>query len=173
MIFLMYYGGLSRHRSILLLLAYALAGSVAGFLVMFFAPGKAYRLGTPPTVDVFILRTLRFPLEFLMDTLRSAPIPTLFLFCVSGVVVFCAVQVYKLPVPRFGVIVLRMAIVLIVMYILIATSFAPSVYGQSYPIARARFVGYLFFNIAVLLTGGFIGMWLANIVRFSWALPLV
>jgi hypothetical protein len=165
---LMYYGGVGKYRLMLLLFIYALAGAVIGFLVMFFSPGKAFRLSTTPTVDVFILRTLRFPLEFLLDAIRVAPVPTFFLFSVSVVFFFCTFQIYTPPILRFDSLILKILIVLLAMYVLIAASFAPSVYGQSYPVARARFLGYLFFNAALLLSGGFIGIWLANVIRFSW-----
>ncbi|MFT3892296.1 MAG: hypothetical protein QM730_11735 [Anaerolineales bacterium] len=165
---LLYYSGLDKHRSMLLMVSYVLAGTVIGFLVMFFAPGKAFRLSTTPTVDIFLLRTLRFPLEFLLDTIRVSPIPTIFLFGVSVVFFFFTFQVYSPPILRAGSVVVRILIVLLAMYILIAASFAPSAYAQSYPIARARFLGYLFFNANLVVSGGLLGIWLANIMQFSW-----
>ena len=172
LVLLAYFGGLRKSRSMSLLLAYALAGSLAGFFVMFFAPGKAFRLDTPPAMDVFILRTLIFPLEFITDTLRVSPLPTLFLLCASAAMFYCAFSVYGLPGARIGATGLRIAIILLAMYILIAASFAPSAYGQSYPVARARFLGYLIFNIAVLSTGGLIGIWLAKHLRLTLGISL-
>jgi hypothetical protein len=171
---LMRHGGFAKHRSMISLLACALAGSVAGLLMMFFAPGTAFRLGgsSPLSIDVLILRILRSPSEFLIDTLRVAPVPTLYLLFTSVVVFFCVFHYYKFYKPRPVVIISLVVIVLSAMYVLIAASFAPSIYGQSYPAPRARFIGYLFFNIAVLLTGGFIGIWLANVDWFTWGVPV-
>jgi hypothetical protein len=49
------------------------------------------------------------------------------------------------------------------MYLLIAASFAPSVYGQSYPVPRARFAARVVMTIALLMEGALIGTLAAQI----------
>ena len=48
-------------------------------------------------------------------------------------------------------------------YLLIAASFAPSAYGQSYPVARARFIGRLLLTSALMLDGALLGILVAQI----------
>jgi hypothetical protein len=51
-----------------------------------------------------------------------------------------------------------MLLVLALGYLLIAASFAPSAYGQSYPAARARFLGRVLMTLALLLDGALLGI---------------
>ena len=50
----------------------------------------------------------------------------------------------------------------ILAYILIAVSFAPSVYGQAFPAERARFLGRLLMTAALMFEGGGLGIFLRN-----------
>jgi hypothetical protein len=65
-----------------------------------------------------------------------------------------------------------MLIVLALAYLLIAASFAPSVYGQSYPVPRARFTARMVMTVALMIEGALIGL-LATQVRASSAQPAV
>ena len=51
-----------------------------------------------------------------------------------------------------------MLIVLVLAYLLIAASFAPSVYGQSYPVPRARFAARVIMTTALLAEGALLGV---------------
>jgi hypothetical protein len=59
-----------------------------------------------------------------------------------------------------------MAILLILVmflaYLFIAASFAPSVYGQSYPVPRARFVARVIMSGALMVEGGLLGALVAQ-----------
>jgi hypothetical protein len=55
-----------------------------------------------------------------------------------------------------------MAAVPVLTYILIAASFSPSVYGQSFPEARARFAARLLMTMALMLEGICIGLLVAQ-----------
>jgi hypothetical protein len=61
---------------------------------------------------------------------------------------------------RLGILLL---IVLILTYLFIAASFAPSAYGQSYPAARARFIGRLLLTGAFMVEGALMGTLLAQL----------
>jgi hypothetical protein len=50
----------------------------------------------------------------------------------------------------------------ILAFILIAVSFAPSVYGQAFPAERARFLGRLLMTTALMIEGGGLGILLAQ-----------
>lgn len=171
---LLRHGGPVRHRSLISMLACALIGSIAGLSAMFFAPGAAFRLGGASSPDwaTLIYRIVLAPSEFLMDTLRVVPVPTLFLLLASVGVFFCVFQFSQPFKPRPVVLISLAVIVFSTMYLLIAASFAPSIYGQTYPAPRARFLGYLLFNVTALLTGGLIGAWLAGLNRPAWSASL-
>jgi hypothetical protein len=53
-------------------------------------------------------------------------------------------------------------VVLLLGYILITASFAPSVYGQAFPAARARFVGVVLLTCTFMVTGALIGILVAK-----------
>ena len=53
--------------------------------------------------------------------------------------------------------------VLLIGYLLIAASFAPSIYGQSYPAGRARFAGMVLFICMLMLSGAIVGVLLTHI----------
>jgi hypothetical protein len=55
---------------------------------------------------------------------------------------------------------------------LIAASFAPSVYGQSFPVPRARFSGRVVLTCALMVNGALIGM-LAAQIRIKRTLAVV
>jgi hypothetical protein len=58
---------------------------------------------------------------------------------------------------------LLMLVVLVLAYIFIAASFAPSAYGQSYPVPRARFAARVIMTVALMTEGALIGALAAQI----------
>src|SRR5829696_6861898 len=55
-----------------------------------------------------------------------------------------------------------MVVIFLIAYLLIAATFAPSVYGQSYPVARARFAGRVLMTSALMINGALLGILAAN-----------
>jgi hypothetical protein len=55
-----------------------------------------------------------------------------------------------------------MILLLFLTYLFIAASFAPSVYGQSYPVPRARFIARVLMTVALLAEGGLLGTLVAQ-----------
>jgi hypothetical protein len=56
-----------------------------------------------------------------------------------------------------------MLLVSLLVYLLIAASFAPSVYGQSYPVPRARFAARVLMTGALMMEGALLGTLLGQI----------
>jgi hypothetical protein len=56
-----------------------------------------------------------------------------------------------------------MIIVFVLAYLFIAASFAPSVYGQSFPVPRARFVARVVMTVALMMEGALLGVLLAQL----------
>jgi len=60
-----------------------------------------------------------------------------------------------------------MVLVLLLAYLLIAASFAPSAYGQSYPAPRARFAGRVLMTAALMMEGALLGTLVAQVVALQ------
>lgn len=156
---------LSR-RSILTVLLWSLSGALVALLVMAFAPANSLRLQTPPPgLLELVSRTLRHPFEFIVDTLRTRPTPMLISVALPAVLLYVKFakpsrnlsrEAYK----RLGILIIAVSLIA---YILIAATFAPSIYGQSYPIARARFAGRMLMTGALMINGALLGILAANV----------
>ena len=150
-----------NRRSILILLCWSLLGAVTALLVMGLAPANSLRMQTPPPpVLELISKIIYYPSFFVTGTLRTLPTPTLISIVVPAVLFYVK---YAYPFQslskearnRLG---LLMLIVLVLAYLLIAASFAPSVYGQSYPVPRARFAARVIMTAALMAEGALIGV---------------
>jgi hypothetical protein len=154
-------------RSALITLAWAFAGALLSMVTMYLSPANVIRLGIPPpSFPVLTELTLRFTIDFVLDTIRTLPLPSLVSVAVPALIVY---GLYSLP-PRQELskqqkVHLWIAIVVIpaLMYLLIAASFAPSAYGQSYPVPRARFAGRLMMTTALMLEGALLGVLAAQV----------
>ena len=150
-----------NRRSILILLVWSLVGAVTALLVMGLAPANSLRMQTPPPPLLeLISKIIYYPSFFVTGTLRTLPTPTLISIVVPAVLFYVK---YGYPFQslsrdernRLG---LLMLIVLVLAYLLIAASFAPSVYGQSYPVPRARFAARVIMTAALMTEGAMIGV---------------
>lgn len=153
-------------RPRLLLLFSTLAGAFAALLLLGLAPANSIRLETaPPGLTELVLKSFQFPFEFVSDVFRSSPLSTLITFFLPAVLFYAEYsrpdRAY--PAPRW--IVLLVIAATLLSYLLIAASFAPSVYGQSYPVARARFAGRVILTCALMMNGALIGILLAGIKK--------
>jgi Family of unknown function (DUF6056) len=150
--------------SALTLLTWTLGGGLLALAVMVFSPANAFRLGSPPPgIPILIYRTILYTLQFILDSFATLPLPTLVSIAIPAFLfygLFAAVPTLSSGQKRLLLIIMAAAPVL--MYIMIAASFAPSVYGQSYPIERARFAGRLMMTTASLLEGACLGVLFAQ-----------
>ena len=172
-----------RRFAALTLLAWIFAGGIIAFMVMILSPANASRLGIPPPDLVTLLyRTLIYTIQFIIDSLKILPFPTLVSVGIPFLVfysLFAAAPAISSGQRR--ILLFIMAATPILMYILIAASFAPSAYGESYPEARARFAGRLIMIIALMLEGACFGFifaqwkirWQQNTINLALALLTV
>jgi hypothetical protein len=162
---LWWWGDAHDRRPVLMLLLWSLAGAVTALLVMGLAPANSLRMQTPPPGLLELLsRVVYYPAYFITDTFRSLPVPTLFSVAVPAVFFYVK---YMYTLDRFseerrrymGILLLA---ILVLAYLLIAASFAPSAYGQSYPAPRARFIGRVLMTAALMTEGALLGLLAAN-----------
>lgn len=153
----------SRGSSFRILFA-TLAGSFFALIVLALSPANSIRLeSAPPGLFQLIFETFQYPLFFIVDTFRSLPLPTLVSIAFPFILFLGLSSSQGIPRVTAKQMILLMIVVLLLAYLFIAASFAPSVYGQSYPIPRARFAARVILTCALLMEGALIGIWIANL----------
>ena len=160
------WGRRESRRSILTILIWALIGTLSALMVMGLAPANSIRLQTPPPgLLELISRIIRFPFDFIVDTFKSLPVPTLISIALPAVIFYVKFAFYspELSKETRNLLGILLLITPLLAYLLIAASFAPSAYGQSYPVARARFIGRLLLTSAFMLEGALLGVLVAQI----------
>jgi hypothetical protein len=114
---------------------------------------------TPPSIPVAFARTFDYGLEFILNSFRTLPLPTLFTVLIPFLIFY---NLYASPVSELNpeqhkrVYVLLVAVP-IFSYLLIVASFLPSVYGQSFPVERARFTGQLCLVVGLMVEAALLG----------------
>jgi hypothetical protein len=156
-------------KSVRILLIWSFIGAVLALVVLALAPANSLRLDRPPPgLFELINRIIIFPIDFIIDTLRTRPTPTIVSVVMPAILFYVY---YSHPSrnisddvrKRLGILMIG---ILLLAYLLIAASFAPSAYGQSYPVGRARFAGRLIMTIALMADGALLGMLLSSTRRF-------
>jgi len=158
------------------LLAWSLGGALLALAVMFFSPGNERRLGTPPPeFHILILRAFRHAVEFVLASTTVVPLP-MFLSIVIPFLIFYgfyARSASPLPDSRVKLVKIALTLTPALVYLLIAASFAPSEYAQSYPIGRARFPAQFLLTAGLMLEGSGLGILLSQWrPRLTRALPI-
>jgi hypothetical protein len=153
-----------RRTGALRLLGWTLAGGILALAVMVASPAQSFRMGTPPPAPgLFLYRTVLYPLQFIRDSLETLPLPMLVSVLIPAVVLFglfaCAPALSAEKRRRMA---LLMGVAIALMYGLIAASFAPSIYGQGYPVERARFAARLVMTTTAVFEGASLGAFAAQ-----------
>jgi hypothetical protein len=147
-------------RSVLVLLVWSLMGASTALIVMAVAPANSLRMQTaPPGLVELISRIIYYPSYFIVDTLRAFPLPTLFSIAVPALLFYVKYTYFPQNLSRevrnrLGIVMIAL---LLLTYLFIAAGFAPSAYGQSYPVPRARFIGRVLMTAALIMEGVLLG----------------
>ncbi len=149
-----------RRLPALHLLIWTFAGGLLALIVMGLAPGNSFRLGTPPpSVPVLLERTVLYSLQFVRDSIQTLPLASVVSVVIGGLLFYVLFACEPaLSAGQNTRLALMLALTPVLMYAMIAASFAPSVYGQAYPVERARFAGRLMMTSAALLEGACLGV---------------
>ncbi|HEX8991721.1 MAG TPA: DUF6056 family protein [Anaerolineales bacterium] len=153
-----------RRAVALRLVAWTAGGGLLALAVMGFSPGNAFHMAAPPPpFPLLVERTLLYSVEFIRDSLVTLPLPTIVSILLPAALFYCLLACTPAlsSGQRRGVLVL-VVVTPILMYGLIAASFAPSVYGQAYPVERARIAGRLMMTTAALVEGACLGTFVAQ-----------
>ena len=160
------WGSRKFRRTALILLLWSLAGGILALVVLALAPANSLRLDRPPPGFLELgSRILLFPYEFIVDTLRTRPTPTIISVIMPALFFYVyyshpSRNISDQARNRLGIL---MIAILLIAYLLISASFAPSAYGQSYPVGRARFAGRLLMTSALIAEGALLGILVSNL----------
>jgi hypothetical protein len=159
------------------LLIWSFAGAVLALVVMAIAPANSFRLGNtaPPTFLILFSRTFRYGFDFILNSFRTLPLPTLFTVLMPFLIFY---NLYASPIPVLTTTqrnrsLIILAVIPTLSYLLIVVSFLPSVYGQSFPVERARFTGQVCLVAGLMIEASLLGSLSAQYrSRITKALPL-
>lgn len=148
-------------KTALTLLTVSFVGAVLALIVMAVSPAHAFRLSNaePPSIPVAFARTFDYGIEFIINSFRTLPLPTLFTVLIPFLIFY---HLYAAPIPALSSeqrkrIYILLAGIPILSYLLIVASFLPSVYGQSFPVERARFTGQLCLVVGLMIESALLG----------------
>lgn len=127
-----------KHNPVFLI--FALLGSAAAIVIMAKSPANQWRMEAmppPDSFDEFVFYTLRYSWDFVVDSLKTQPLPNIVFVLGSAAVALAVFPQIGLSIS-FRSAIIGIAAVLIFTYGLIVFSVAPSVYaGTNYPAPRA------------------------------------
>jgi hypothetical protein len=168
-------------RTLLALAVSVFVGAVSALIVMAVSPAVLNLGRNTPSFVEWLQRTTQYTYLFMIDVFKTLPLPSLFSFVFSTILVFVIYRdkensnIINAQVNRNIALALPFILIL-----LIAAGFSTSAYGQSYPVARARFFAHYLTTITLMFEGALLGMWLSQIkwkffgnVRFEYMAILI
>lgn len=154
-----------RRKPALTLLIALLIGALIALFVMFLSPANEERIndenGSPP-ITVVLIRAVEYSFLFLRISVTTLPLPILGLLTISSLMSYLLFvgQAKGRFEARFLWIFLFIPVFT---YLLVYASFAPSAYGQSYPVERVRFPAHFILTSALTSFGVCLGYVLSYI----------
>lgn len=151
-------------RTLLSLIAPVFAGAVSALIVMAVSPAALNLSRNTPSFVEWIYRTTQYTYLFMIDAFKTLPLPSLLSFAFSAILFFVIYRGKENSNTINARVNRNIALVLpFILLLLIAAGFSTSAYGQSYPVARARFFAHYLITITLVFEGAFFGMWLSQV----------
>jgi hypothetical protein len=150
----------------LALLVSVFVGALLGLAAMVLSPATA-DASQESTFEVFslLLTSFRFSFEFIIDSLKTQPLPIFSAFLLTLALVWLHGQMRpsELSYEHRRMIWIAMIAVPLLAWLLIAAGFSPSVYGQSFPVERSRFLARAILIAVFMLEGALMGLILGHV----------
>lgn len=149
----------------LVLVSATLAGALLAMIGMLVTPANAIRLdaaAAPSMLDV-VARSLTYAVQFLSEAVRLLKLPLGFTLLAGAALAYCHFRSDEVTLPRRAW--LGLILVPLLTYVLIVAAFAPSAYGQSFPVDRVRFPAHALLAASLLTLGGLLGLLLSRLPR--------
>ncbi|MGE5379080.1 MAG: hypothetical protein ACM3XO_28815 [Bacteroidota bacterium] len=153
----------------LALLGSVFVGAFLGLLAMLLSPATAGAAQEKTLNVVHLLATsFLFSYQFIFDSFKTQPLPLFLALLIPLILVWAhgQIQPSELSSRRRRTILIVMAAAPFLAWVLIAAGFSPSVYGQSYPVERMRFLARAILIATFMLEGVLLGLFLGQ-VKFS------
>lgn len=150
-----YFDTSARRQPALTLLTAMLIGALAALFAMFMSPANEFRINEengPPSLITVLIRDVNFSFLFLRVAVTNLPLPLFMLLAISGLFsyqFFLDKRTKKIETRFYWIFLL----IPVLLYGLIFATFAPSAYGQSYPLERVRFPAYFLLMGAIMALG--------------------
>jgi hypothetical protein len=159
-------------RPILVLITATLTGALLAMIGMLITPANAIRLEgaqTPSMLDV-ILRSFTYAALFFSESARLLKIPLGFTFVSGGLLANLYFKTTDISLHRRAW--LGLLLVPALAYLLTVAAFAPSAYGQSFPVDRVRFPAHALLAASLLTEGGLLGLLASRLPLPRWTTTL-
>jgi hypothetical protein len=167
----------TTRRAALALITAALTGALLAMVGMFITPANAIRLDdtATPSLMTVILRALSFAVQFLSEAARLLKQPSAFALGSGALLAYASVKLGGVDAPPARKLWIGIIVLPVLTYLLTVAAFAPSAYGQSFPLERVRFPAHVLLVSALILEGGLIGLLAARwpILRWPTALAVL
>lgn len=147
------------------LVAWTFTGAFLGLMIMFFSPAGA-NIAEKRNLDFVVIagKSFFYSYLFIIDSLKIVPLPTFLSVLMPLLLVWLYKQAQLSPLSRKDryIILIEIVAIPILMWLLIAAGFSPSVYGQNYPVERMRFLARTIMIAAFMLEGALFGVLLKD-----------
>lgn len=146
-------------------LAWPFAGAFLGLLTLVFSPAGINSTQDRSLNMIEILgKSFLYSYEFMVDTLRTQPLPIVLTVLIPLLLFWLYA---KDLLPKYSQEQTRIIWYIILaapfmVWFLIAAGFAPSAYGQGFPVERMRFLARFLMILTFMFTGGLFGIFLRN-----------
>lgn len=150
----------------LALLASIFWGVFLGLLAMLLSPATASAAQAKTFNLVQLLTTsFVFSYQFIADSLKTQPLPLLVTLLIPLILVWAHGQIHpsELSSRQRRALLLGMLAAPFLAWLLIAAGFSPSVYGQSFPVERMRFLARGILIATFMLEGVYLGLLLGQL----------
>ncbi|MEP7134749.1 MAG: DUF6056 family protein [Chloroflexota bacterium] len=150
----------------LALLASIFMGVLLGLMVMILSPAGA-KIAQARDLNLVVIFSKSFIYSYLffVDSLKTIPLPMALSVIMPLMLIWLYKQIEPSPLSRNDVYIILIGIVTVpvLIWLLIAAGFAPSVYGQNYPVERMRFLARTIMIVAFMMEGALFGVLLKDI----------
>ena len=149
-----------KEKNLLTLTGIIAFASLVSVGLMSLSPGIKWRVSHTPTLWVFIQRILTYPSDFIVDSLRTLPLPSLLTLLIPLIIFFLVTK--KEYINRKQIFITAIAAPFI-LYILLIINFSPSAYAQAYPADRALLGARFLLTALLALEGAILGIHLSQL----------
>ncbi|MHB8933293.1 MAG: DUF6056 family protein [Bellilinea sp.] len=170
------YSRKTKQPNSMIYFVFALVGSILAIIVMAKSPANLWRMEAmppPSSLGDFVYYTLRYSLDFVVDSIKTQPLPNLVFIAGSLAVSLAVLPATGLSLsPRHALI--AMLASLVISFGLIVFSVSPSVYaGTNYPAPRAlstaRFSVLMGTMSAAFFAAAVLRNWFARFSAVHWS----